>query len=57
MWGKKKLSSVTFREINDKIIKVYDISFRYKLMGRYRVFAIDGRKVRLRKELEKDGCK
>ena len=51
------MSSVTFREINDKIIKVYDISFRYKLMGRYRVFAIDGRKVRLRKELEKDGCK
>lgn len=55
--ARKKLSPTAFREINSEIIKVQDFDMKYKLMGKHRVYAIDGTKVRLRKELEKEGYK
>ena len=55
--ARKKLPAKAFREINNEIIKINDLKETDKLMGKHRGFAIDGTKVRLRKELEKEGYK
>ena len=55
--ARKKLKSTAFIEINNEVIKIQDDDRKHKLLGKHRVFAIDGTKVRLRKELEKEGYK
>ena len=55
--ARQKLPEDIFLEINSKIVKVFNNQRKKLLMNKHRVYAIDGTKVSLDKNLEAKGYK